>query len=175
MLPCLLCARQGRACCTDRQIVITQGDIARIRAVRQGMDFFVLEPTDPAYVSQDDDPRWITLTEKEPGLRRVLKRKPDGGCFFLTSSGCELPLPSRPLICRMHPYLYTEKELLGIDETCPIAQAPPAQQEGSLLAIGMRRSDIELWRQQIYQELDAEARQSASSRQSTLQGGLPLR
>ena len=38
-------------------------------------------------------------TEQVPGFGMVLKRKPDGSCHYLNSSGCSI-WPNTPAVCR---------------------------------------------------------------------------
>ena len=92
---CARCARQGKTCCQDREIYLTPGDRQRIRAYSGNEAFVEWSPTaDPSYLDQDDDPLWRRHVFDHEGRRRILKRRPDGNCFFLDAQGCRLPFPS---------------------------------------------------------------------------------
>ncbi len=151
-----------RTCCQQAEVVVTKGDVARI-SQRLGRDDFHSRrpPEDPTYLEHDpDDPDWVRLTSFDDGTRRMLKRS-SGGCTFLGTDGCVLPEETRPLICRLYPYEYTEEGLIGEDPGyCPTeALAGPG---GSMLKVlDMKREDAERWRAALYRELRAEASEKA--------------
>jgi len=70
---------------------------------------------------------------------------------MLAESGCILPMTIRPLICRLHPYSFTEADISGIDPTCPISC------EGNwpvlLEQLGMAIGEARKWHQLLYGEL----------------------
>ena len=152
MNPCMDCAAKNGSCCCNRQIVVTQGDVERIRAITGSTDFSTFEIPEPEYaVIQEEDPIWNVITLQPDGQRHVLKRMSNGDCFFLSSKGCWLDIEVRPLICRIHPCTYVENSLTGIDPDCPIARMPSPSQ--ALEQICMPLVKVDTWRQQLYREL----------------------
>jgi Fe-S-cluster containining protein len=158
--PCARCARVQQTCCQRAEIVLTRGDVARVRATTGRDDFHAFRrPSDPAYgVPDPDDPNWAAWTVRRDGTRRVLARGP-GGCTFLGAHGCVLAEASRPLVCRLYPFTYTERAITGVDpDYCPTGLLAP---DGRSMAdvLGMSRLDAERWREMLYSELRAEARE----------------
>ena len=144
----------GGACCLNRQIVLTLGDIDRIAAHLGHRDFFIMERPEPWYLEPSYDPEWLPKVMSPDGYLRVLKRNEGSRCGMLTNTGCILPFKVRPLVCQLHPYMYTEKEILGIDESCPISR----EQDGFAI---LDRLDMPLskaigWKHQLYDELNEE-------------------
>lgn len=151
---CIRCSRHMKTCCQTSEIYVTPGDVRRIEAAVGHRDFFERRaPADPAYADQDDDPTWRDRVIAHDGTRRVLKRADDGNCTFLGSAGCVLPLETRPLTCRIYPFLYTEAgiEEGSLDGKCPRQLLRPGQ--GLIDALDMRRTDAERWHSQLYTEL----------------------
>ncbi|MBU0673997.1 MAG: YkgJ family cysteine cluster protein [Proteobacteria bacterium] len=149
---CVLCAQRGNACCVNRDILVTSADQERIAAhVGESTFFEYRKPASPAYLDNDDDPNWNSMTVQVNGARLVLKRGMTKRCYFLTGRGCRLPAAVRPLICRLHPVEYTETGITGLSGECPIELlAPPT----SLLEnLGMSLDQAESWRSQLYEEL----------------------
>lgn len=152
---CARCATMQKTCCQRAEILVTDGDLDRIRRFAGRDGFWERRaPTDPGYSEYDpDDPEWTSLTIAADGTRRVLQRRADGDCTFLGAAGCVLPVTVRPLVCRLYPHAYTAAGLIGEDhEYCPTVR----------LGIGARRmtevldipDDVaEGWRSQLYQEL----------------------
>jgi Fe-S-cluster containining protein len=149
--PCAVCAASNESCCQNRQIVLTRKDVERIAGITWNPNFFSFEAPESDYLDQDDDPIWNILTLQSDGRRRILSRQSNHDCFFLSHNGCRLTLDVRPLICRIHPYMYIEKGLKGIDTECPIARRPDAA--FVLEEIGMPSQQVEAWRHQLYSEL----------------------
>lgn len=153
--PCARCASLQRTCCQRAEVLVTEGDIARIVAAGRATDFVEHRvPGDPAYSEpDDDDPNWLSYTQRHDGSRRVLRRASSGDCTFLGPQGCVLALEVRPLVCRLYPYEYTETELSGIaSDYCPTAVlAPHGERMTDVLGIGA--DDAERWRQDLYAEL----------------------
>ena len=153
---CARCARRQKTCCQQTDIVLTYGDVARIAAFAGQSDFIDCRPAgNPAYADQEDDPTWRDATFDGLGLRRVVRWQANGDCTFLGPVGCTLPLETRPLICRLFPFDYTEAGLY--DEAaagCPTQLLPPGQ--ALFDALGMRRADAERWHAQLYAELKAD-------------------
>lgn len=152
---CARCAAMQRTCCQRAEILVTAGDVARIRR-HAGRDSFWERraPTDPAYAEFDpDDPEWSALTVQPDGTRRVLRRRANGDCTFLAETGCVLPVTVRPLVCRLYPHAYTAAGLIGVDsEYCPTAQlAPDGRPMTEVLDIPA--ATAEGWRRQLYEEL----------------------
>ena len=155
---CSDCASIGVTCCCkkERDILVTPGDIARIRHALGSDDFWEYrEPGDPAYLDQDEDPNWLLYTVRADGTRKVLKKTDPETCVFLTDSGCRLDVETRPLVCRMYPFVYTEHGITGIDaEECPTRLLPSG--ETLLRALDMSYEDGRRWRDMLYYELRAE-------------------
>ena len=153
---CAKCAEvRHTSCCLKRDIVLTHGDIERIHQFTHQTDFFEYRiPADPDYLDQDDDPNWLTYTMHSNGSRRVLKHLDSGNCSFLTGTGCILPKEIRPLICRMHPYNYTEQGITGVCPECP--QELLEQGQTILDALDMSYPEAERWWLQLYSELRQE-------------------
>ena len=153
---CARCARIARTCCQDNEIYVTPVDVKRI-AVHTGLTGFwqYHAPDNVAYLDQDDDPLWAECTLRADGTRRVLRLVPGGNCMFLSPTGCMLPLEVRPLVCRLHPYQYTEA---GIDSEpasgCP--RSLMASTPNLFAAIGMNLGDARRWHQQLYAEIRLE-------------------
>lgn len=155
--PCARCARVQRTCCQRAQIIVTDGDIQRIR-VHAGRDDFWEHRAPLSYhyaEPDDDDPNWLVYTIEPDGTRRVLKRTDDHGCTFLGAAGCVLPLEVRPLVCRLYPFSYNERGLTGEDsDYCPKwLLAPPESGLSMLNVLQMDPADGERWRAQLYAEL----------------------
>jgi len=150
-----------KTCCQRAEILVTQGDLARIEAHTGRDDFWTRRaPSNPEYAEPDEsDPNWSRWTFAPDGTRRLLKRKPTGDCTFLGEQGCVLPLEVRPLVCRLYPFAYTESGLDGIDDDyCPTAMLLPQNDPGAtmLTVLDMREADGERWRRALYAELKSE-------------------
>ncbi len=160
MNPCTECATSAGSCCRNRQIVLTGHDVERIQDVTGNADFYVYEIPEPSYANQEDDPIWNVVTQQQDGSRRILKKRSNGDCFFLSPDGCTLNFDVRPLLCKIHPYHFVETELLGIDADCPISRMP----NSALVLQKMRMpvSQVEAWRRQLYHELVIEKAKSVS-------------
>jgi len=154
---CARCARHTITCCQNVEVYITPGDVDRIAAHAGHREFYEFcPPNDPVYLKQDDDPIWPQLVFKDlSGTRRILRRQPNGDCYFLGSQGCKLPLESRPLICRLFPLDFNEQGILPVHaKGCPLELLPTGQ--GLLHALDMNLADAEHWRRQLYEELSLE-------------------
>lgn len=149
--PCCRCAQAGTSCCTNRQIHLTSGDMACISRFLGWNDFSTIEAPDPWYLEPEYDPAWLTWTLGPGGLLRVLKRKQGKACGMLTGTGCLLPFHERPMICRLHPFMYTEEGILGIDPTCPISRK--ADWPSVLEKLGMPIEKARDWQRMLYAEL----------------------
>ena len=151
---CDQCSRNGTSCCQGTQILLTAGDIQRITRFLGAFDFFTFEVPDPGYTDPGDDPAWLTLTIRPDGRRRVLKRTVAKSCIMLAANGCLLPITQRPLICRLHPYTYTETDISGVDPACPMSRE---RNWPTLLAqLGMAKSEARKWHRLLYCELRAD-------------------
>lgn len=156
--PCATCAGLQKTCCQRAEIVITEGDRARIARFTGRTGFATrLAPERAAYAEADpDDPNWQRWTIAEDGTRAVLRRRPAGDCSFLGAAGCTLPEDVRPLVCRLYPWSYTERGLQGLDdEYCPKQALLPRDQPGAtmLTVLGMDPVVGERWRRMLYEEL----------------------
>lgn len=164
MHPCARCATLQRTCCERAEVVVTPGDVARIRRHTGRHDFWERRrPEDPADALPDtDDPTWARGTVAPDGTRRVLRKDARGACTFLGSAGCSLPEGARPSICRLYPLLYTERGL-AVDESshwCPVgALAAPGQPMADVL--GMDRDLARLLVARLYAELRKETHADA--------------
>lgn len=153
--PCARCAQMQRTCCQRAEILLTGGDVARIRAHSGRDDFFERRtPADASYLEHDPaDPEWLPLTVGRDGRRRMLTRRADGDCAFLGAAGCVLPTEVRPLVCRLYPWSYTAAGLLGEDsDYCPSVLRRFVG-DNMLDVLDMRRTDGERWHAQLYAEL----------------------
>ena len=150
---CERCAAIGSTCCSKvRDILLTDGDVRRISAQLEQEDFYEYRvPCDPAYLEQDDDPNWNLYTVNPDGTRRVLKRQSNGSCLLLTETGCRLAEEVRPLVCRLFPYEYTEREISGTDAECPAQLLGDG--ETIYQALRMRDDVAHEWWETLYREL----------------------
>ena len=150
---CARCARLQETSCQFTDIVTTLGDVERIAAHVGRRDFIESRGVrNPEYLDQDDDPLWRDVVFRPDGTRRVLKKQPNDDCSFLGPVGCTLPLETRPLICRLYPFDYTEAGIADeFGDYCPTYLLP----EGVALldALDMRRTDAERWHERLYDEL----------------------
>lgn len=152
---CASCSHSLGSCCVRRDILLTRGDVERIRLATGRDDFHEHRPPDPNYRDQGDDPNWNRYTLLPDGRRRTLRRREFGRCWFLTDRGCSLDSGTRPLICRLFPVSYNEEGISGIDPEC--ASLYPGRPGLEILrAIGMDLPAVELWRRQLYRELREE-------------------
>jgi Fe-S-cluster containining protein len=150
---CARCAKRQETCCQRTDIVVTDGDISRVAAYTGQRDFIEFRTAGkPEYIDQDDDPLWRDATFLPDGTRRVVKHRENGDCTFLGSAGCSLPYETRPLICRLYPFEYSEA---GVAEElasgCPRHLLPDDVDLAEALA--MKREDAERWHNQLYSEL----------------------
>lgn len=153
-IPCISCVLAGGSCCINRQIVLTLGDVQRINARVGHNDFFTMEEPEPWYLDPFYDQAWLPLVLNPEGLLRVLKRSSDKSCGMLTKTGCVLPFESRPLVCQLHPYMYTETDIIGIDDTCPISK----EKDGFTILdrLNMSMEKAVGWQHLLYSELYTE-------------------
>ena len=152
---CVRCAASQKTCCQTREIYTSPGDRARIAALTGRDDFTAFVVADDEYLDQSDDPTYGRLVFRPDGSRRVLNRADNGDCTFLGDAGCTLPLETRPLICRLYPYDYTEEGLRDeLSHGCPTQLLRSG--ETLLTALDMNRAAAERWRTQLYVELQME-------------------
>lgn len=150
---CVRCARQRKTCCQVSEIFVTRGDIDRVAQATGQNDFHEFRaPDNPDYGDQDDDPTWRDRAFRPDGTRRVLRRRADGDCVFLGPQGCVMSYTSRPLVCRLYPFEYTEQGLASeLSTGCPTELLRPGQ--GLIDALAMDPTVAEQWRAQLYQEI----------------------
>lgn len=150
---CTKCARHERTCCQDTEILVTDGDIQRIRDHENRADFWEYRaPSDPEYLRENaDDPNWLRYTARADGTRPVLKHMESRDCTFLTPKGCCLPIEIRPLVCRLYPYDYTEQNIIGTVPGCPLSLLEKGQTV--IEGVGVELEDAKRWRRQLYSEL----------------------
>lgn len=162
--PCARCAQVQKTCCQRAEILVTDGDVARITAHTGRRDFAAFRaPSDPDYLVTDPgDPNWVGWTIRADGTRHVLHKQANGDCTFLGEQGCVLPEATRPLVCRLYPYNYTERGLIvESSHYCPTALLAP-RGEPMADVLGMNAVDAERWRKQLYDELRADAARRAT-------------
>lgn len=153
--PCARCAAVQKTCCQRAEILVTLGDVERIRRHTRSDGFYAHRaPVDPAYAEPDpDDPEWPARTVRADGKRRVLNRQGNGDCAFLGAFGCVLPMDVRPIVCRLYPFEYTAKGILGSDpEYCPTRMLAP-NGEPMTQVLRMSVGEAETWRRQLYEEI----------------------
>jgi uncharacterized protein len=101
--PCL--ARGCSACCHDIEMLLTEGDVARLRAARPGLDFFF----------QADDGYLQLRTRDAPPAAGAWggphAKPPPGGehprpCIFLAADGACSVHDLRPEGCRLYPAVW---------------------------------------------------------------------
>ena len=153
--PCARCAQAGSSCCQGYQILLTSGDIRRIADVVGHYDFLSIEPPVIEEIAPDYDPQWLPLILEPDQTVRVLRRSPEKRCSLLTETGCQLPWASRPLICRLYPYTYTEQGILGIDPACPISKT--CEWTKALDGMDMPAAKAKEWLTLLYAEVHARA------------------
>ncbi|MEZ4319995.1 MAG: YkgJ family cysteine cluster protein [Myxococcota bacterium] len=153
------CARHaqiGRTCCQDTEILLSEGDLARIAAHTGRTDFHETVPVaNPEYAPDDSDPTWRSGFHAD-GTRPVLRHAAGGDCTFLGERGCTLPLDVRPLVCRIYPYTHDEHGVGPVSTQCPAEVAPPGRSVTE--ALGLERTDAVQWHAQLYAELRAHPR-----------------
>jgi len=132
---------------------VTPGDRERIQAHVGHGDFFEYRaPGDLTYQDQDDDPVWKEHVFAPDHTRRILRHQSNGDCVFLGPQGCQLPVDVRPLVCRLYPFQYDHRGILGIvAEYCPLHLLEPGS---SLIeSLGMNHEDAVRWCRQLYAEI----------------------
>jgi Fe-S-cluster containining protein len=111
--------------------------------------------SDPAYLDQVDDPVWRRYVFRNDGSRRILKRRPNGDCIFLSPHGCLLAMEVRPLLCRLHPFTYTADHIDNEPDTdCPrhLLVAGESVFEAIHTSMELARQ----WHRQLYEEIIAD-------------------
>ncbi len=103
--PCL--AKGCSACCHDNEMLLTESDVARIRAARPGVDFFFQNADGFLQLRTKDAPPAM------PGAGRP--------CVFLAADGRCTVHDVRPEGCRLYPAVWdAEAERAILDgEYCP--------------------------------------------------------
>jgi Fe-S-cluster containining protein len=137
-------------------VYATPGDVQRI-AEFTGRDNFTefRAPANELYSDQDDDPLWRDRVFRKDHTRRVLKREENGDCTFLSETGCVLPYETRPLVCRLYPYEYTEEGIADdLADGCPLELLAPGQ--GLIEALDMNLEKARLWHRMLYDEIHLE-------------------
>lgn len=155
---CVRCSFVQDTCCETSEVYVTPGDVRRITTHTGKNGFYEFRvPEDPVYLKHDDDPLWKSRVFRPDGTRRVLRREPGGACTFLGELGCRLPADVRPLLCRLYPYDFNEREILPmLARGCPLELVRPG---GHLLGeLDMRIEDAQAWHRQLYEEIRDEDR-----------------
>jgi Fe-S-cluster containining protein len=155
---CSLCARSGKTCCQQTDVLLTLGDLLRIRAHIGRDDFWECRPPrGPGCTGEEGDPHWLGYTLRADGTRRVLRHTGAEDCLLLSANGCILPGDVRPLICRLHPLNYTEGGIEGTSPECPTHLL--ADGCDPLGAVGVDLESARRWHAELYRELLEETRQ----------------
>jgi uncharacterized protein len=151
---CRECAQAGHTCCQEHDIYVTLGDCRRISKHTRQHNFYEYRGcADAAYADQADDPLWAQYVFRLDGSRRVLKRKANGDCIYLTDVGCQLPLVVRPLVCRLYPHVYSARGIdTAWDPDCPAARVTPAAMIETGIA-GVEAQEAAQWHQCLYNEV----------------------
>jgi uncharacterized protein len=152
--PCIACAARGDSCCCGVQVYLTAEDVKRIAGFLGIETFWSYEQPDADYTICEEEPEWPSYVTRSDGTRRTVKRTSTFDCVLLTANGCKLPLHLRPLLCRLHPYLFSRDALLGISPGCPVSQL--SDQDELLTAMQMDYESVEHWRKLLYEEVDEE-------------------
>ncbi len=154
---CVRCARHMKTCCQTSEVHATVGDVRRINlhTGRTGFTEYKV-PENPDYLDQNDDSAWERHVFRADGSRRVLKRQPNGDCTFLGNAGCTLPLETRPIVCRLYPFDYTEQGLAEeLAPGCPLELLRPGK--GLIDELDMKKNDAWRWHNQLYEEIRTES------------------
>ncbi len=165
-----------KTCCQRAEIVLTRGDLARVQAASGRDDFYAFKaPGDPAYgVPDPQDPHWVPWTVRADGTRRVLHKQQNGDCTFLGAEGCTLAEETRPLVCRLYPFTFTEAGITGVDsDYCPTKLLAP-RGESMVDVLGMSPVAAERWRKMLYEELRHESQQDVHAMTAIATGPLTI-
>lgn len=151
---CEHCSHLGRTCCQGTDVYVTLGDIDRIAARTGDRGFYEFRRSaDLEYEDQPDDPIWAAHVIRPDHSRRVLKHDPEGNCIFLTRAGCALTLTERPLVCRLHPHVYTATGIApGADNRCPVRFLAPGERLEESIA-GYDNALAGPWHRMLYDEI----------------------
>ncbi len=125
------CARLGKTCCQDGDILLTKGGIHRIsRHAGKACERERRRPAGLVYLDRTDDRNRLKRASRPDGTRPVLKPQASGDCSYLTPMGGSLPMEIRPPVRRLNPYERTGKGGAGVsaelpDERCATGQDDP--------------------------------------------------
>jgi Fe-S-cluster containining protein len=154
---CIECSKIDKTCCQlgSGVVLLTDKDIQRIEAYTGKTGFHRKEPPKEYLanrIASSFDPNMKTYALSRKGTVQTLKHQENGDCIFLSKEGCELPLETRPLYCRIHPYDFVEDQVTGITFVdCPVQLL---ENKGSLPdMLGIRYPDADRWVKMLYQEL----------------------
>lgn len=158
---CKRCSRMGKTCCQRAEIYVSPGDVRRIASALGRMNFYEFAPpVDPSYLEDNGDPDWMQHVFRQDGSRRVLKRRTDGTCSFLTDSGCGLDMETRPLVCRLYPFDFDAGHVFeGHPDYCPSALFG---NHSVCQSLEMSTEEAERWRRQLYDEIHSESADNAA-------------
>jgi Fe-S-cluster containining protein len=142
------CATLGKTCRRSREILVTAGEKDRIAAFTGERGFWERAyPADLDYLEEDDDPNWLKWAFRADGSRPILKRQPNGDCRFLSGTGCTLPVETRPLVCRLYPYVCAERRIDGVSDDGPREVVRPGQT--ILRVLDRRMTDAVGWHRML--------------------------
>jgi Fe-S-cluster containining protein len=160
---CLECSKLDKTCCQlgSGVVLLTDQDINRIELfVNENKDLqiknFWLNEEPKEYLSNriksSFDPNMKKYALSLDGKVQTLKHKSNGDCIFLSDKGCVLPMETRPLYCRIHPYDFVEEEIVGITFVdCPVHLL---KKRGDLPdEINVKYDDADRWTKMLYKEL----------------------
>ncbi|OQX22900.1 MAG: hypothetical protein BWK80_28740 [Desulfobacteraceae bacterium IS3] len=128
MSKCFECSELQLTCCEKSEVCVTKGDIKRIAEYAGRNDFYHLMPvseelkfiiTNPCNPENGSEIYLKYLFDEEG--RRIILKKNENRCCFLTHNGCDLPLNIRPIVCRLYPYDWNDNKDMWIDPArlCP--------------------------------------------------------
>jgi len=148
------------SCCKDSEIALTSGDIDRISNLLGHNDFYEIKPV-ADYLKDvysypghcpDGDEFWIKCVFDDEGNRPAVKHLENHKCYFLDETrGCVLNLEQRPLYCRLYPFDYNEKDIIGIfEDGCPTHLL-----KGNTLfeELELDSEKARIWHKQLYEEI----------------------
>jgi uncharacterized protein len=154
---CIECSKAGKTCCQlgSGVVLLTEGDIDRINKFTSKNDFWLFEEPKEYLenrIKSSFDPNMKYYALSKTGKVHTLKHKPDGNCIFLSDKGCVLPMDTRPLYCRIHPYDFVEDQVTGITFVdCPVEKL---KKPGDLPdVINVKFEEAKQWVKMLYKEL----------------------
>jgi uncharacterized protein len=78
--PCARCATLQETCCQVADVLVTEGDRARIEAQVGHAEFWERRVRVPRWEYDETDPNWAQMTTRTDGTCTLLKRRTNGDC-----------------------------------------------------------------------------------------------